>query len=54
MHADEILFLDEGRIIECGTHEQLLALKGKYFALYSLQLRDGNQSSSSSEQIQLA
>ena len=54
MHADEILFLDEGRIIECGTHEQLLALKGKYFALYSLQLRDGNQLSPSSEQIQPA
>ena len=54
MHADEILFLDEGRIVESGTHEQLLSLKGKYFALYSLQLRDGNQLSPSSEQIQPA
>ena len=40
MHADEILFLDEGCIVERGTHEQLLALKGKYFELHSLQLRD--------------
>ena len=40
MHADEILFLDEGRIVERGTHDQLLALKGNYFALHSLQMRD--------------
>ncbi len=40
MHADEILFLDEGCVIERGTHEQLLALKGRYFELHSLQLRD--------------
>ena len=54
MHADEILFLDEGRIVEHGTHEQLLALKGRYFALHSLQLRDENQSSSFSEHRQPA
>ena len=54
MHADEILFLDEGRIVELGTHEQLLALKGRYFALHSLQLRDENQSSSFSEHRQPA
>ena len=54
MHADEILFLDEGRIVEHGTHEQLLALKGRYFALHSLQLRDENQLSSFSEHIQPA
>jgi ATP-binding cassette subfamily B protein len=38
MHADEILFLDKGRIIERGTHKQLLALKGNYNALHSLQI----------------
>jgi ATP-binding cassette subfamily B multidrug efflux pump len=38
MHADEILFLDEGRIVERGTHDQLLALKGNYFALHALQM----------------
>ena len=54
MHADEILFLDEGRIVEHGSHEQLLALKGRYFALHSLQLRDENQSSSFSEHRQPA
>ena len=39
MHADEILFLEAGRIVERGSHEQLLALDGRYRALYELQVR---------------
>lgn len=39
MHADEILFVEGGRIVERGTHEELLALGGRYRALYDLQLR---------------
>jgi subfamily B ATP-binding cassette protein MsbA len=35
--ADEILVLSKGRIIEQGTHAELLALKGSYFNLCSLQ-----------------
>jgi len=38
MHADRILFIDEGRIVENGSHEELLALKGRYAALYDLQV----------------
>ncbi len=41
MHADEILFLDAGRIIERGSHDELLAAGGRYADLYGLQARAG-------------
>ena len=34
-NADQIIVLDQGRIIEQGTHDQLLAVKGKYYQLYT-------------------
>lgn len=37
-NADHILVLDEGKIIEHGTHEELLELKGEYFELNEKQL----------------
>ena len=42
MHADQILFLDEGRVVERGTHTELLAAGGRYKALHDLQLRPGD------------
>lgn len=34
IHADQILVLDNGRIVERGTHEQLLAKKGYYSTVF--------------------
>ena len=42
MHADEILFIDQGRIKERGSHEELLALGGRYKELYDLQADFGD------------
>lgn len=36
--ADEVIVIDNGRVIEQGTHSQLIENKGKYFELYSEQL----------------
>ena len=38
MHADEILFLDAGRIVERGSHAELLARGGRYRQLFDLQM----------------
>jgi subfamily B ATP-binding cassette protein MsbA len=38
--ADKIIVLDAGRIIESGTHAELLALEGHYAALYRMQFSD--------------
>ncbi len=38
-HSDKIILLSHGQIIEEGTHQELLALKGRYHHLYTLQYR---------------
>ena len=35
--AERIIVLHEGKIIEDGTHSQLIKNKGKYFSLYTIQ-----------------
>ncbi len=42
MHANEILFLDQGQILERGSHEELIAQGGHYHDLYELQIRPGD------------
>jgi len=39
-NADRIIVLSDGRIVEEGTHESLMALQGEYFRLYSMQFRE--------------
>ncbi len=41
-NADRIIVLDQGRVVESGTHAELLAAEGHYSALYRLQFdKDG-------------
>ncbi|RMF44964.1 MAG: lipid A export permease/ATP-binding protein MsbA [Deltaproteobacteria bacterium] len=42
MHADIIAVLDQGRLVEQGTHTELLAAGGLYRRLYDMQFRDDN------------
>ena len=39
-HADKIIVMDEGRMIEAGSHQELLALNGHYSRLYHMQFKD--------------
>ncbi|MCL2255618.1 MAG: ABC transporter ATP-binding protein/permease [Firmicutes bacterium] len=37
MHCDEILFLENGKVVERGTHDELVALGGKYHEIHNAQ-----------------
>ena len=41
-HADNIILLSHGKILEQGNHQQLLAQKGRYYNLYTLQFHKQN------------
>jgi ATP-binding cassette subfamily B protein len=46
-NADQVLVLEDGRIVETGVHDELLARKGAYYQLYVKQFRDQEQTAES-------
>jgi ATP-binding cassette subfamily B protein len=48
-NADQVLVIDDGQIVERGTHASLLEAKGTYYNLYMRQFRlDGSENSDAS------
>ena len=39
-NCDKIMYIDQGGIMECGTHDELIAKKGYYYKLYTAQMKD--------------
>jgi ATP-binding cassette subfamily B protein len=40
MHADSILVVENGMVVESGRHEELLRKGGRYASFYRLQLKE--------------
>ncbi len=39
-NCDKIMYVDQGGIVECGSHDELIAKKGYYYRLYTAQMED--------------
>jgi len=46
LHADRIYVLEKGKIIESGKHNELLEMKGLYYAMWRQQIGEGDKTSS--------
>jgi subfamily B ATP-binding cassette protein MsbA len=53
-HADQIVFLDRGEIVERGTHAELLGKRGAYHRLYTMQFVDGEHATLNAASHRLA
>jgi ABC-type transport system involved in Fe-S cluster assembly fused permease/ATPase subunit len=38
-NSDQIIMIHQGKVVERGTHQQLLGLQGRYFAMWEKQTR---------------
>lgn len=52
MHADIIYVLERGKMAEIGSHEELLAIKGLYYAMWRQQVGERREISTPSEDLQ--
>ena len=50
-NADRLIVLDKGHLVECGTHRELLALKGYYWRLVMAQRQDAGMLKTANEKI---
>jgi len=54
VHADQILVMDHGRIVERGTHGELLQRRGAYAAMWEIQSREREKSEVTPDEIRAA